>query len=68
MGQSCSIGKNFMQETPIKLNIVKTVIVKGNYEGHDYYKIIAETSKGLTLSRKLTAFEYQTLLQEASKA
>lgn len=36
-------------------------LVKGNYEGYDYYKIVAETASGFKLQTKLTCFEYNTL-------
>lgn len=47
-----------------KLNSVKVIdlyVIKGNYEGTDYYQCIAELDNGLKLKTKLTAFEYQTL-------
>lgn len=50
-----------MESTPIKLKISTINLVKGQYEGFDYYKIVAETEEGFKLSSKLTAFEYQTL-------
>ena len=50
------------KQTPIKLNITKTYLVEGEYEGHVYHKLNAETSEGIKLSTKLTSFEYNTLL------
>ena len=50
-----------MESTPIQLNITSINLVKGQYEGYDYYKIVAETEEGFKLSSKLTSFEYQTL-------
>lgn len=34
---------------------------KGNYEGSDYYRAVAELDNGLKLQVKLTAFEFNTL-------
>lgn len=48
----------------IQLNNIKVTsvcLVKGNYEGYDYYKLVAETDKGIQLAKKLTEFEYNTL-------
>lgn len=43
------------------INVTGLYLVKGNYEGYDYYKMIAETDKGIVLNKKLTQFEYDTL-------
>lgn len=48
-------------KTAIKLNITGVYLVKGNYEGYDYYKLTAATDCGIELSKKLTQFEYNTL-------
>lgn len=50
-----------MENIPINIKIISVRLVKGNYEGFDYYKIIAETDLGIELSKKLTQFEYNTL-------
>lgn len=50
-----------MDNTPIRLAVKNINLIKGNYEGFDYYKIVAETEEGFKLSTKLTAFEYKTL-------
>lgn len=50
-----------METTPIRLSIKNINLIKGHYEGFDYYKIVAETEEGFKLSTKLTSFEYKTL-------
>lgn len=50
------------------INITGVYLMKGNYEGYDYFKLLAESDKGITLSKKLTEFEYNTLkAQNAGK-
>lgn len=50
---------------PCKSIKVDTVqLVKGNYEGYDYYKLVGITNNKIRLSAKLTAFEYNTLLAQ----
>lgn len=39
-------------------------LVKGNYEGFDYYKLVGVTNNKIKLQAKLTAFEYNTLLEK----
>lgn len=36
-------------------------VLKGNYEGNDYYQAVCVLDNGLKLKTKLTAFEYKTL-------
>lgn len=49
-------------KTPItNIKITGLYLVKGNYEGYDYFKMIAETDKGIAFNKKLTQFEYDTL-------
>lgn len=50
-----------MQETKIKLNIKEIKAIKGNFEGHDYYQLRAETEEGFTLKTRLTPFEYNVV-------
>lgn len=45
------------------ITVKEVKLVKGNYEGYDYYKLIGTTNNGIKLSTKLTAFEYETLKQ-----
>lgn len=45
----------------IKLNIKETYLFKGNYEGTDYYQLVAVAEDDLVLKKKLTAFEYKML-------
>lgn len=47
-----------------KIKITDIYIQKGNYEGFVYYKLVAETDKGIKLQAKLTAFEYNVLSQK----
>ena len=53
--------------TPINLTITKVYLTRGNYEGFDYFKLIAETNVGIKLQTKLTAYEYSSLLEKAQK-
>lgn len=49
----------------IPLNKIKTsgiYLVKGNYEGNDYYQVHVELDNGIKLKQKLTLFEYNTLI------
>lgn len=50
-----------MEKTPINLTQKEIFLIKGEYEGHPYYKLQLETEEGFKLSCKLTAFEYNTL-------
>lgn len=50
-----------MENIDIQIKLKNAKLIKGNYEGYDYYKITAETEEGLVLSKKLTQFEYNTL-------
>lgn len=50
-----------MENTPINIKITSVQLVKGNYEGFDFYKLVAKTDLGIELSKKLTQFEYNTL-------
>lgn len=50
-----------MDERNIKINVTRTYVRSGNYEGHDYYHLIAETAEGFTLKTKLTKFEYEVV-------
>ena len=52
-----------MEKQKINLKITNTYVIHGNYEGHDYYQIVAETSDGFQLKTKLTAFEYGILVE-----
>lgn len=52
-----------MENIDIQVKFKNVKLIKGNYEGYDYYKITAETEDGITLSKKLTQFEYNTLKQ-----
>lgn len=48
-------------KTLLKVKVTGVYLIKGNYEGFDYYKLQAETDLGITASKKLTEFEYYTL-------
>lgn len=50
-----------MEENRIKLNIKEVKAIKGNFEGHDYYQLRAETEEGFILKTKLTPFEYNVV-------
>ena len=51
-----------LQETKlINFNVEDVVLIKGEYEGFPYYKLIAKGSGGLKLSTKLTEFEYNQI-------
>lgn len=47
-----------------KVKITDIYLKKGNYEGFDFFKLVAETDKGIKLQTKLTAFEYNVLSQK----
>lgn len=54
-----------MEKTP--LNKIKTsgiYLVKGNYEGNEYYQVHVELDNGIKLKQKLTGFEYKTLMNQ----
>ena len=36
-------------------------VLKGNYEGNDYFQCVAELDNGIKLKCKLTKFEFETL-------
>lgn len=55
-----------MNETPVNLT-ASLSLQKGTYEGFDYYKLIAKTPIGIVCSKKLSAFEYSTLLEKYGK-
>ena len=44
-----------------KLTVNEVRLVKGNYEGYDFYRIIVKLSSGHEAKVKLTKFEYDTL-------
>lgn len=48
-------------KTPISLEIIKVYLNTGVFEGYEYYNVTAETAEGITLKKKLTAFEYKML-------
>lgn len=52
-----------MIDTDVKLELERTFLRKGNYEGHDYYQLIATTPEGFTLKARLTAFEYNSVMK-----
>lgn len=41
-------------------------LVKGNFEGVDYFQLHVVLDNGIKLKQKLTAFEYQTLIKSNS--
>lgn len=44
-----------------KLTVNEVRLVKGNYEGFDFYRIIVKLSSGHEAKVKITKFEYDTL-------
>lgn len=46
------------------IKVESVQLVKGNYEGYDYYKLVAVTNNKIKLQAKLTAFEYNTLVEK----
>lgn len=52
-----------MEKRPLKnLKPQEIYVVKGNYEGVDYYQLHLVLDNGIKLKQKLTNFEYKTLL------
>lgn len=46
-----------------KLTVNEVRLVKGSYEGFDYYRIVVKLSSGHEAKVKLTKFEYDTLVK-----
>ena len=56
-----------MNEIPLKNLNANLFLQKGVYEGFEYYKLVAKTPLGINCSKKLSAFEYNTLLEKYGK-
>lgn len=50
-----------MERKQVNLNIKTVELVKGEYEGHQYYQLQAITDEGFKLKTKLTEFEYNAI-------
>lgn len=50
-----------------KVKVNKIEIYQGEYEGFKFYKIKATLDNGISLSNKLTEFEYETLKKSYSQ-
>lgn len=52
-----------MEETQVSIKLDKVIVRHGNYEGHDYYQMVAYTDDGFVLKSKLTPFEYRVIME-----
>ena len=63
MESKFTLKGDIMDKIPLsKIKTQEIYLIKGNYEGVDYYQIHVMLDNGIKLKQKLTLFEFNTLM------